>query len=455
MSKIDLTEGPISKKLFKLALPIILTGFMETTYNLIDMFWIGRLGTKEVAGVGTAGFYIWLSAGFILLTRTGTEIKVAEKTGEKDEQGAKEYARIGIILSIIIGALYSLCMIIFRKNLIGIFNFDDENVVRFAINYLIFVTPGIFFSFVSKSATGAFNGRGNTAIAFKANVIGLIANIVLDPLLIFGIGSINSLGVIGAGLATSISQGISLLVFIYYIKVKKSLFDNFKLFKRLDFGKIKQVLKLGLPTAIYNGIFTIVSMILAIIIAKYGAEAIAAQKVGAQIESISWMTSLGFATAIGAFTAQNVGANKYDRVLDGYKEAIKISFLLGMLNTLILFFGSSFLVTIFFKSDIITQEICKEYLQIIAISQIFMCIEITTTGAFNGLSKTTLPAVTSTVFNLLRIPLSIFLTSYIGVSGVWLAITISSILKGVFMVIFFITYIQKDENFRFRITKSI
>ncbi len=454
MAKIDLTEGNIVSKLFKLTMPIVLTGFMETTYNLVDMFWIGKLGTGELAAIGTAGFYIWLSAAFIFLVRTGTEIFVAQKTGEQDHEGAKEYARTGILLSFVIGFLFSLIMIVFRVPLITLFNIDDAKVVNDAILYLIFVTPGIFISFISKVMTGAFNGRGKSHIPFAANVFGLVVNIILDPILIFGYFGLPAFGVVGAALATTFAQLVSLIVFIYYIKIKKSLFDTFKLFKRIKFDKIVSIIKLGIPTCIYNGLFTTIAIIVSIIIASYGKEAIAAQKVGSQIESISWMTASGFATAMATFVGQNVGARKYDRVVYGYKEALKISTILGLINTFILFVFSSGLMYLFFATDTITQGIGVDYLKIIAYSQVFMCIEITTTGAFNGLGNTKLPAYTNTFLNLLRIPLAMVLSYLIGLNGVWYAITISSLLKGVVMLIFFYIYIKRSDEYSIYLDKK-
>ncbi len=449
MAKIELTEGKILNKLFKLALPIILTGFMETTYNLVDMFWLGRLGTSEVAAVGTAGFYIWLSGAFIFLVRTGTEINVAQRTGEKDHRTAKGYVRAGIILSVLVGFIYSAFLIVFRTGLIDFFRIEDEYVTQSAIKYLIFVTPGIFFSFISKVITGAFLGRGKSKIPFQANVVGLVTNIILDPILIFGYFGAPALGVIGAAIATTMAQFVSLLIFIYHLKIKHSLFDTFQLFKRTEFDKMKTILRLGVPPCIYNALFTIISMVLAVIIAKYGKEGIAAQKVGSQIESISWQTALGFATAVSTFVGQNVGAKKYDRVYNGYIEALKISFLLGLVNTFILFVFSNSLMHSFFANDPTSLQIGAEYLKIMALSQIFMCIEITTTGAFNGLGMTKLPSYTNTFLNLLRIPLAILLTSFIGLSGVWWAICISSVLKGLLMLVFFYIFVKRDDRFCF------
>ncbi len=447
MAKLDLTEGKILSKLFKLAMPIILTGFIETANSLVDMMWIGKIGTAEVAAVGTAGFYIWLSAAFIYLVRTGTEIMVAQKTGEQEHGVAKGYARAGIILSVGIGFIYSLFLLIFRNPLIDLFRIDDADVVRKAVLYLVFVTPGIFFSFTSKVMTGAFNGRGKSKLPFIANVTGLVINIILDPILIFGMFGLPRLDIVGAALATTIAQLVSLLILLYYIKVKKLLFDSFEFFKRTEFAKMKEILNLGVPSCVYNAIFTLVSIAVAIIISQYGKEAIAAQKVGSQLESITWMTATGFSTAMATFIGQNVGAKKFDRVIGGFYEALKIAVILGLVNTFILYVFSAPLMYIFFGSDAITHQIGVDYLKILALSQVFTCIELTTQGAFYGIGNTTIPSVTSTVFNLARIPLAIVLPMVLGIDGVWWAISISATLKGVFMVIFFIIYVKRKDEY--------
>ncbi len=446
MEKIDLTEGKILSKIFKLAMPIILTGFIETANGLVDMMWIGRIGTAEVAAVGTAGFYLWLSSAFIILARTGTEIMVAQKTGEQAHGEAKGYARAGILLSVLIGLIFSITLLVFRAPLIHVFRIDDQDVVDKAILYLVFVTPGIFFSFISKVMTGAFNGRGKSRLPFKANVTGLVVNILLDPILIFGMFGLPRMGIVGAALATTIAQLIALLILIYYIKVKKLLFDRFEFFKRTEFKKMKETLVLGVPSCLFNAIFTMVGMAVAIIISQYGKEAIAAQKVGSQIEAISWMTAGGFSTAMSTFVGQNVGAKKFERVIDGYKESLKISFLLGVVNTFILFAFSAPLMFIFFPGDPVTQQIGVDYLQILAVCQIFMCIEITTQGAFYGMGNTTIPSIAGTLLNLIRIPLAIVFPMFLGLNGIWWAITISAILKGIVLVILFLIFVKgKDE----------
>lgn len=436
--KIDLTEGPILSSLFKMALPIMATSFIQMAYNMTDMIWIGLLGSDAVAAVGMAGFFIWLSNAFILLSKTGTEVRVAQATGFKDDSRAEALARTGLHMTAVIAVFYTLALVIFRKPLIAFFNTKDLHVENMALSYLLIIALFMFFPFCNQVFSGIFNGRGDSKTPFRFHAVGLVINMILDPVLIFGVGPVPRLGVVGAAVATIIAQGIVFSLFWFHIKYRHALFEHFKLLKMPTREDIHDILMLGMPPAIQSGLFTGISMVIARLVAVYGPVAIAVQKVGSQIEAISWMTATGFAVALGAFTGQNYGAKKIDRVLKGYQSAIKIAIVLGLSNTALLFFGSKPLFMIFIREpEAISLGV--DYLRILALSQLFMCIEITLSGVFNGIGRTKPAAVTSIVFNLARIPMAIYFSqyTYLGLNGIWWSITISSVFKGVIVWLWF------------------
>ena len=428
----SLTSGDIIKQLITLALPIIGTSFVQTAYNLIDMFWIGFLGSNAVAAVGIAGFYVWFSNGLVLLSRTGTEIRVAQTTGATLDEKAKRYARAGLASVLGIAIIYTVIIQLFRYNLIDFFGTEDPIVDGMSREYLQVVSIGFIFAFFNQVMTGIFNGRGDSRLPFILNTIGLGINILLDPLLIFGLGPIGGMGVIGAALATVIAQGCITIIFIYQVKIKHRLFHQFRIFNTLKGSHVMEIFKLGLPAAAQSVLFTITAMVIARIVAVYGPLPIAAQKVGSQIESITWMTATGFSVAISAFVGQNYGAQAYDRVRRGFSSGLKIAVGFGLFNSLLLFFGARLLFMIFIReADVIPYGV--DYLKILALSQLFMYLEITMTGVFNGMGHTQPPAVISITLNVLRIPMALYLSMYttLGINGIWWAITISSIIKGI------------------------
>lgn len=428
----SLTEGSIVKKLLKLTLPIMGTSFVQMAYSLTDMFWIGFLGSKAVAAVGIGGFFPWLAMGFVLLTKIGTEISVAQRIGAKDKETAKRIAGTGITLTAIFALTYALTIFVFRDWFVGFFNTRDPEVDYMTSIYLSITCIGFIGFFLNNVFTGLFNATGNSRTPFIFNTVGLGLNILLDPILILGFGDFQGMGVAGAAIATTFAQLSVLLLFLGAISWKNLLMGHMKIIILPMLEDVKKILKMGLPPAVQSIIFTVISMIIARLIADFGPTPIAVQKVGSQIESITWMTASGFSVALGAFVGQNYGAGEIKRVYEGYQRAMQIAFALGLFNTLLLFFGAKWLFLIFIREpDAVVYGI--DYLKILALSQLFMCVEITVSGIFNGLGHTKPPALIGGVFNLARIPMAIVfaMTLGLGINGIWWAITISSIFKGI------------------------
>ena len=234
-NKIDLTEGGIVDKLVRIAIPIMATSFIQIAYNLTDMMWVGRNGSNSVAAVGTAGFYPWLAMAFIIFSKIGGEVKVAQSMGQKDVDEVKAYIKSSIELNIFLSITYSLILIAFNKQLIGLFNLGDNQVISMSRQYLIIIACGMIFYFINPVFTSIFIGLGNSKTPFKINTIGLIVNIVLDPIMIFGLGPVPVLGVNGAGIATVTSQIVVSCVFIsIIIKVYLSI-DNILFLLPIDY----------------------------------------------------------------------------------------------------------------------------------------------------------------------------------------------------------------------------
>lgn len=445
-NKLNLTEGNILNILIKLSLPIMGTSFIQMSCNLINMIYLGRLSSSSVAAVGTAGFFTWLATGIIFIPRAGAEIGVSQSMGRGKVQDVKEYVKNTLQLDIILGIIYALILIVFRKQLIGFFNLGNKNIIHMAETYLVVISLGMSFYFINPVFTGIFNGYGDSKTPFKINTIGLLVNIVVDPLIIFGIGPFPKLGVAGAAIGTIIGQFVVTIIFLYNILKKTDLFNEVNIFNKPNLKFLKKIFHFGLPVALQNIMFCIFAMMIARIVASFGDVAIAVQKVGSQIEALSWMTAEGFATAMGAYIGQNFGAKKWDRINKGYVTAMIGISAIGIATSLLLIFGGRALFSVFIPEvDVIPYG--ADYLKILGFSQLLMCYEITTAGAFNGLGKTIPPAVVGIVFTALRIPGAIWLSkpNMLGLNGIWWSISISSMLKGVVLTSYFL-YILAKQN---------
>ena len=437
--KINLLEGPIFSTLMKLALPIMGTSLIQMAYNLTDMIWIGRIGANAVAAVGSAGMYMWLSNGISTLAKMGGQVCVGQSIGSQNKKDATQYASATIQLGIIFGFIYGIITLLFYSQMIGFFHLTSPEVIKDAEIYLIITCGFVVINFINQIFTSLMTAIGNSHHPFVATAIGLVINIVLDPLLIFGL----HMGVMGAAIATVIAQAIVLILMLYYAKKDKILFDEMKVMQKNTSSIFMKIMKIGLPTGIQSMCFTFISMVIARFIAGYGDVAIAVQKVGSQIESISWMSAEGFGNALNAFVAQNYGADNLERVKKGTFSALKTCMIWGVLTTLVLLIFPQFIFQIFIsEKDVIPLGI--DYLQILAFSQLFMCIESTLAGALNGLGKTVIPSSVSIVLTAARIPLVMILsTTFLALNGIWWSISISSIAKGVVIAICYSRVMKK------------
>lgn len=444
MSKnINLLKGPILPSLTKLALPIMLTSLIQMAYNMIDMIWIGRLSSKAVAAVGAAGMYMWLSNGLAALGRMGGQVKVGHSFGAGVYHTAADFARAALQLGIFFGIAYGLASVIFHVPLIGFFKLNSPQVVADAQIYLIITCGGVLFSFLNQIFSGIMTAMGNSRNSLIATTTGLALNLVLDPVLIFGLGPFPNLGVAGAAIATVLAQAIVTLVFIVFAMRDTIIFNKIHIFSRPSKQYMGEIIRIGLPTSIQSMIFTGISMIIARLIAGFGDTAVAVQKVGSQIESISWMTADGFAAAVNSFVAQNYGSGNNTRVRKGYAVSMGAVTVWGIVCTFILICLPGPIFQVFIpEKEILSMGI--DYLQILGISQLFMCVEIATAGAFSGLGKTIPPSVVGIVLTSARIPLALLLAgTALGLNGIWWSITISSTLKGIALFIWFFRY-QKN-----------
>jgi len=444
----DLTQGPILKQLTVLALPIMGMSFMQMAYNLTDMIWIGMTGSGALAAIGTAGFITWFGFAMLISTKIGVEVTVSQALGRKDMQDASDCSDTGYSIAMIISSSFAALSLLAAPLIIGLFNLGiDENgfdVSSAAVIYLRLVAFGMPFSYTNQTISGVYNGYGNTKKPFMIHGIGLIVNCLLDPLLIFGLGPIPAMGVAGAAIATVIAQIIVFFVFIADLKKMKYHLQFSWTVLTKNLSVVKKLMKIGLPPAVQSMLFASFAMGLARILSEWGSTPIAVQKVGAQIEALSWMTASGFATALSTFIGQNYGAGNYKRIVSGYATAMKIMTVLGLTATAILLFLSEPVFKIFLREpSVVPQGIA--YLQILAVSQLFMCIEITTAGAFNGIGKSIPPAIISILFTGLRIPAALLLaySFHMGVNGVWWSISLSSVIKGTLLVAWFTYYMKK------------
>ncbi|WP_419508294.1 MATE family efflux transporter [Blautia sp.] len=440
----NLTKGPILKTLTKLAIPIMASSFLGTLYNITDMAWIGLLGSKAVAGVGVGGMFTWLSQGLAAMARMGGQVQVAQCIGRGERDRAHGFAQAAVQLATLMGMAYAVISLLFTRQMVAFFQLTDPEAQTAALSYTKIACGLIVFSFLTLTMTGLYTAQGDSKTPFLANLIGLITNMILDPVLILGPGPFPKLGVVGAAIATVTAQAIVMMMMILgvIIQKKENVLKGIRLTAKIPKEYLGGLCRIGIPTAIQGMAYCAISMVLTRMVSAYGAEAVATQRVGGQIESISWNTADGFAAALNAFIAQNYGAGKMDRVRKGYRASLWTVGIWGLLISFVFICFPQAIADIFFHEPKAVAT-AVGYLVIIGFSEAFMCVELTTVGALSGLGRTRLCSIISITFTSARIPLAIILGGLIGLSGIWWALSVTSIIKGIIFTCTFLWITRK------------
>ncbi len=429
-NKDDLTEGSIIKKLIMIAAPIMGMNFLQMAYNLTDMFWLGRVGTDAVAAAGAGGMYLWLASGVMLIPRMGAEIGVAQSIGKGDRKAALEFSKNALALAGILGFVFGLSMIFFSRHLAAFFPFAEETVARDTRSYIFITGMGLPAAFIAAVLSGTFTASGNSRAPFVFNGIGLICNVLLDPLFIFGFG----LGLRGAAIATIIAQWtVAIILFIAIHRMRTRPFPVYGFKIRCSSEKIRAILVWGIPVGLEMMFFCFLTMLCSRLEASFGANAVAAGKIGTQMESLTWLIGGGFGSALVAFIGQNYGALKTDRIREGVRRATGLMTVWGIVVTIfIITLGPSVFALFLPEPELVALG--RLYISIFVFCQLPMNLEAVASGAFKGLGRTLPPSIVSIVSNILKPVIAYILAGAgMGIAGVWIGVCFPDIIRCVWV----------------------
>jgi len=441
MKNRDLTQGGIIGALLRLALPIAGGQFMHMAYSLTDMFWLGRVGNDAIAASGTAGLFMWLSVGFMLVGRVGAEIGVSQARGRGDADDAYRYSRTALHIAAVLGVLFGAFLLIFRHLLVGFFNFQEAHVAAYTAAYIGIMAFGIPASFITSSIGGTFNASGNSRTPFLIGSLGIVLNMILSPIFILGL----NMGVVGAAITSVMSQYAVLALMLTALKrFRTRPFAVYKLTARpsfsgvindLRFGKAGEIFRLTWPICLENTLFPLLTIATTRFEVAFGAFAVSISRVGTQVESLSWLVGAGFGAALTAFVGQNFGAGNHERIIKGVRYTTFFMIMWGLFVMSVLWFGSPVILAVFlpeFVSDAEMTRLVFSNLRILAACQVFANMEFVATNAFRGKGRTLPPSVTSIASNVVRVPLAFLLSrTALGLLGVWAAISITAGLRGI------------------------
>lgn len=277
------------------------SSFLATLYNITDMAWIGLLGSKAVAGVGVGGMFTWLSQGLSSIARMGGQVQVAQCIGRGDKESAHKYAQTAMQLSLYMGLLFAVFSLVFVHQMVGFFNLTDVEAYDAAISYTRIACGLIVFSFMTMTLTGVYTAQGDSKTPFLANLVGLVTNMILDPLLILGPGPLPKLGVSGAAIATVTAQFIVMSIMMLDIiwQKKENVLKGIHLIGRMSGKYLSGICKIGIWGLLITLIFIFTPTPIATIF-FHEPSAIAT--------AVSYLVIIGFSEAFLCIELTTIGA---------------------------------------------------------------------------------------------------------------------------------------------------
>ncbi len=421
-----ITKGPILNALVKLSLPIMIGQLIQTFYNLADTLWVGRLGKEALAAVSISFpiVFLMISLG-VGLTIAGTALIAQNKGAGKDEEVDKILAQlisfVGI-LSVILSAIG----FIFSEQFI-IWMGAEANIIADAAGYLRIIFVGIPAMFIFFIFAAALRGIGDTITPLKMTLFSVVLNVILDPLLIFGIGPFPYMGVRGAAVATVIARAVATVyAMIVLISGEKNL--QFKLkYLKLDFKIIKNVIRIGIPSSVQQSMLSLSQIAMTSIVAAFGTATLAAYGIGNRIISIATMLIMGISTATTTMVGQNIGAGEKERSENIAKTSLLLTFgALTALGILVFIIPNQLISAFNRESNVLLHGF--SYLRITALFYGIMGVRMVVNGIFRGAGKTSTTMILSIIaFVVLRIPLSYILSNALewNQTGIWWGIAAS------------------------------
>lgn len=426
----------IKQTIYKVAAPTMIHMFLESSYHIIDSFWIGILGSVALASATASSFYVWMIFSATALVEVGVNSLVARNYGAKDFDAVKNIAsqgrRFGIFLSFIIG----LIGINFIESALGVMGLEKD-VINNALLFMFPIFMGLPFFTMNLTNFATFRGLGNTKTPLFILLGQLLLNIFLAPVLIF----YANLGVSGATFSTLVCQILSFGVGAYLLQKNYQIVDSPKFIDKTVWFEIA---KIGLPLAFNGVIFCIVYVFLTKVISPFGTQPIAALGIGHRVESFAYCISVGFSIASTTLVGQNIGAKNYSNARKtAWATTYYTAFIILGISALILLFKG--LIARFFTSDPAVIAYADQYLTIMGFTEVFLGIEIVMEGIFSGFGNTLPATIIGLPLNIIRIPLAYFLSQMYGIQGIWFAIGSTTALKGISLLLWFYFSGKKEK----------
>jgi len=434
----EILSGPIERTLFRLAGPLIVSNMVQVLYNLIDTFWLGKLGREELSAPGASWPFIatlmslgmgFAVAGFAFVTQY-----IGARNFERANRSAGALYSLSLLFSVAVAVVGSAS----APYVLRLMNVSPD-VYPYALRYTLVIFVGIPFAFTYYAFTFLLRAVGDTKTPMWISFFTVGLNTLLDPVLIFGLGPFPELGVVGAAIATMFSNSVGSVIGAYYlITGKKGIrFTREDLKPDLEF--YRKIFRVGLPSAVGQSLNSLGFMVLTRIIFQFGTVAFAAYAIANRLTNFMFAIANGIAQAMGTMVGQNIGAGQFGRARRIAERTMLINFGVLTAGTIFIVVFNRTVFGAFINDPAVLNEaslVAKYFLTSLPFFGVFSVA----TGVFQTAGKTKVSMALGLVRLWgMRIPLSYVLGAIVGASwGVYLGMGLSNVLSAFLALAWFL-----------------
>lgn len=436
VSRDEMLNGKISEVILRLAIPMIFGILSLVTFNLVDTFFIGRLGKEQLAAVSFTFPVVLIINSISLGLGMGTSSVVSRAAGENNYKKVRCVGTDSIILGFIFALITAFLGIKFIYEIFSLLG-AEKKMLNYISEYMTIWFLGVPFVVIPMVGNNIIRALGDTKVPSIIMTISALINVVLDPLLIFGTGPFPYMGIRGAALATVFARMTSFTVALYVL-IKR---DKIIKLENITMGRIinnwRQVLYVGIPNSMIKMTQPISSGIITRFLSAFSIAAVAGYGVGTRLEFFALSFINALSSVMIPFSGQNYGAGKYERIIKGIKFAAKAMILYSVGAYLVLFVFSDFIARIF-NDSLDVQNYIKLYLLIVPLGYGFQGIFMVITSVLNAINRPIHAAVfTFSQIFIIYIPIALSLSKFFDVKGIFAAVVISYIITSILLLKYF------------------
>jgi len=423
-----LVTDPLPRTIARVAIPAVASTLLMTIFGSVDAFWVGtKIGAVGIAAVATSIFWVWLVISVAEMVSVGLTAFAARRYGAGESDAAARAAGTALVFTLIAGSIVAIVGHAVLPQLFALMR-TPADVTALGMRYLgtyLLGTPLIFGFF---AVDAAFRASGDARTPFVLLALSVAVTLVLDPVLIMGLGPAPRLGIAGAAIATVTTRAVAFALGLWMVTRGKQL-----RIAGFDWNALGAICRIGLPTAATGIVFSLIYVFVTRSATQFGTPALAALGIGHRVESWLYMIGVGFGAATAAIVGQNLGARRVERAERAGWLAAGFCSAIGVVFCVLELWVPERFASVFTNDPAVILEGAK-YLRIAAVSQLAICAEVVLEGALGGAGHTVAPMLASTTITVSRIPLAAWAASRWGSAGIWWIISLTALARGVAMI---------------------